>query len=325
MTPEPDNNDALIVRWIVSPEEANTRIDQQIPSHVENASRAQAKKWIDNGRVRVNGKPTWPSRILRPGEEVEVEIPPTEPAEPRPEDIPVEIMFEDEDIVVVNKPPHMVVHPAAGHTSGTLVNALLYHCSDLSGIGGVARPGIVHRLDRGTSGLIVAAKNDRAHRAVARQFANRKVEKLYLALVYGSTPAELRIDRPIGRDPVHRKKISSRSRHPKSAVTEAKKLEALPLSTFLSVRISTGRTHQIRVHLSETGFPVVGDADYGRARRHSRGDVEALSILRALTRPALHAARLSFRHPRSGEALHFEAPMASDMLEVVDALRQLAK
>jgi 23S rRNA pseudouridine1911/1915/1917 synthase len=325
LTPESDNSEALTVRWIVSLEEANTRIDQLIPSHVENASRAQAKKWIENGRVRVNGKAIRPSRLLRPGEEVEVEVPPTEPAEPQPENIPIEIVFEDHDLVVVNKPPHMVVHPAAGHTSGTLVNALLYHCSDLSGIGGVARPGIVHRLDRGTSGLIVAAKNDRAHRAVARQFANRRVEKLYLALVYGSTPAELCVDRPIGRDPVHRKKISSRSRHPKSAVTEAKRLEALPLSTFLSVRITTGRTHQIRVHLSEAGFPVVGDPDYGRARRRSQGGAEAFSILRALTRPALHAARLSFRHPQSGEALHFEAPMASDMLEVLDALRQLAK
>jgi 23S rRNA pseudouridine1911/1915/1917 synthase len=325
LAPEIDDKKALTVKWVVSPDEANVRIDQLIPSHVGNASRAQAKKWIEKGRVRVNGKAIRPSRLLRAGEEVEVDVPPTEPAEPQPENIPVAILHEDQDLVVVNKPPHMVVHPAAGHTSGTLVNALLYHCSDLSGIGGVARPGIVHRLDRGTSGLIVAAKNDRAHRAVARQFANRSVEKLYLALVYGSTPAELRIDRPIGRDPVHRKKISSRSRRPKSAVTEARKIEALPLSTFLSVRITTGRTHQIRVHLSEAGFPVVGDPDYGRARRHSQGGAEAFSILRGLTRPALHAARLAFRHPRTGEELHFEAPIAADILEVLDALRQLAK
>ncbi len=325
MTPEIDNNEALTVRWIVSPEEANTRIDQLIPNHVGNASRAQAKKWIENGRVRVNGQTIRPSRLVHPGEEIEVEVPPTEPAEPRAEDIPIEILHEDEDLVVVNKPPHMVVHPAAGHTSGTLVNALLHHCSDLSGIGGVARPGIVHRLDRGTSGLLVAAKNDRSHRAVARQFASRGVEKLYLALVYGTPPEHLRMDSPIGRDLVDRKKISSRSRRPRSAITEAKKLEALPLSTFLSVRITTGRTHQIRVHLSEAGFPLVGDTDYGRAHRPPKGGGEAFLILHRLNRPALHAARLVFRHPRSGERLQFEAPLPSDILEVLDALRHLAK
>ncbi len=323
MTPESVNHEALTVRWIVSPQEDNTRIDRLIPDHVEIASRAQAKRWIEDGRVRVNGQTVRPSRLAHSGEEVKVEVPPTEPAEPQPEAIPIEILDEDEDIIVVNKPPHMVVHPAAGHASGTLVNALLHHCIDLSGIGGVARPGIVHRLDRGTSGLIVAAKNDHSHRTLARQFAARSVEKLYLALVYGSAPERLLMESPIGRDPHDRKKISSRSRRPKSASTEAERLEVLSLSTLLSIRIATGRTHQIRVHLSEAGFPVVGDTDYGRTRRPPKGDERAFEILNHLKRPALHAARLAFRHPRSGEILQFEAPLPSDIQYVLDELRHL--
>ncbi len=323
MTPESVNHEVLTVRWIVSPQEDNTRIDRLIPDHVEIASRAQAKRWIEDGRVRVNGQTVRPSRLAHSGEMVEVEVPPTEPADPQPEAIPIEILYEDEDLIVVDKPPHMVVHPAAGHVSGTLVNALLHHCTDLSGIGGVARPGIVHRLDRGTSGLIVAAKNDHTHRALARQFAARSVEKLYLALVHGSAPEHLLMESPIGRDPHDRKKISSRSRHPKSASTEAERLEVLSLSTLLSIRIATGRTHQIRVHLSEAGFPVVGDTDYGRTRRPPKGGERAFEILNRLNRPALHAARLTFRHPGSAEVLQFEAPLPSDIQHVLDELRHL--
>lgn len=324
MTPESADHEVATVRWIVSPQEDNTRIDKLIPDHVEIASRAQAKRWIEDGRVRVNGQSVRPSRLAHSGEEVEVAVPPTEPAEPQPEAIAIEIVYEDEDIIVVDKPPHMVVHPAAGHASGTLVNALLHHCTDLSGIGGVARPGIVHRLDRGTSGLLVAAKNDYSHRALARQFASRSVEKLYLALVYGSAPERLLMESPIGRDPHDRKKISSRSRHPKSAITEAKRLEVLSFSSLLSIRITTGRTHQIRVHLSEAGFPVVGDTDYGRTRRPPKGGEQAFEILNHLNRPALHAARLAFHHPRGEEIRQFEAPLPSDIQQVLDGLRHLA-
>lgn len=313
------------VRWTVSPEEENVRIDRLVPDHVEEASRAQAKRWIEKGLVRVEGKTVRPSRLLRAGEKVEVDVPPPEPAEPEPEAIPLNILYEDDDLLVIDKPSDIIVHPAPGRVSGTLVNALLHHCPNLSGIGGVARPGIVHRLDRGTSGTLVVAKNDVSHRALAEQFANRTVEKRYLALVHGTAPEKLVLERPIGRDMYNRKKISSRTRRGKTASTTAERLEKLPLSSLLLVRIETGRTHQIRVHLSETGFPVVGDMDYGRSGPPPRGGEKAFSILRRLDRPALHAAQLAFLHPRSGKLVRYEAPLPADMRDVLDELRALAR
>jgi 23S rRNA pseudouridine1911/1915/1917 synthase len=313
-----------IVAWTVSPEEESVRVDRSIPDHVEEASRAQAKRWIDKGFVRVEGKIVRPSRLLRAGEKVEVNVPPAEPAEPKPEAIRLNILHEDDDLLVLNKPPGIVVHPAPGHVSGTLVNALLHHCPHLSGIGGVARPGIVHRLDRGTSGALVVAKNDVTHRALAEQFASRKVDKCYIALVHGTAPDRLVLDRPIGRDRRDRKKISSRTSRGKTAATTAERLEVLPLSSLLSVRIETGRTHQIRVHLSERGFPVVGDRDYGRTGHPPKGSEKAFSILARFNRPALHAAQLAFLHPRSGKSVRYEAPLPSDMEELLDALRTLA-
>jgi 23S rRNA pseudouridine1911/1915/1917 synthase len=290
---------------------------------VEDASRAQAKRWIEKGFVRVEGRTVRPSRLLRAGETVEVDVPPPEPAEPEPEAIPLNILYEDDDLLVLNKPPHIVVHPAPGHAFGTLVNALLHHCPDLSGIGGIARPGIVHRLDRGTSGILVVAKNDVSHRHLAEQFANRTIEKRYVALVHGTTPERLVLDHPIGRDVHDRKKISSRTRSGKTAATRAERLENLPLSTLLEVRIETGRTHQIRVHLSERGFPVVGDREYGGSRRPPRGSEAAFDILQSLSRPALHAAQLVFLHPRSGEPMRHEAPLWPDFREILDELRTL--
>jgi 23S rRNA pseudouridine1911/1915/1917 synthase len=324
--PAEENTPAIrTVRWRVAPEEENLRIDRSIPDHVEDTSRAQAKRWIEKGLVRVDGKTVRPSRLLRSGETVEVDVPPPEPAEPEPEVVPLNILYEDEDLLVLNKAPHMVVHPAPGHASGTLVNALLHHCPNLSGIGGVARPGIVHRLDRGTSGILVVAKNDASHRGLAEQFANRTIKKQYLALVYGAAPEKLVLDHPIGRDVHNRKKISSRTKRGKTAATNAKKIEALPLSTLLEVQIETGRTHQIRVHLSERGFPVVGDRDYGDCRCPPRGSEAAFAILRRLDRPALHAARLVFLHPRSGEPMQYEAPLWPDFREILDDLRALAR
>ena len=272
----------------------------------------------------MENRPARPSLSLREGETVAVELPPPAPAETPPEPIPLDIVYEDEDLVVVNKPPFLVVHPAPGHRTGTLVNALLHHCPNLSGVGGVARPGIVHRLDRGTSGLLVAAKHDRAHRAIARQFAGRTVAKRYRALVYGRPPSPLRIESSIGRDARDRKKISSRSPRGKPAITVATTMESLPLATLLDVRIETGRTHQIRVHLSEAGFPVVGDSLYGRTQRSSPStskDATARRVLEEMNRPALHAASLTFVHPGSGESVTFEAPLPSDMLELLTRLR----
>ena len=316
------------IRWTVAREEESLRLDRVIPAHVPDASRAQAKRWIEDGRVRVEGRQARPSLAVREGETVVVQLPSPEPARTPPEPIPLNVVYEDEDLLVVNKPPFLVVHPAPGHRSGTLVNALLHHCPNLSGVGGVIRPGIVHRLDRGTSGLLVVAKHDRAHRAIARQFACRSVEKRYQALVYGRPPSPLRIESPLGRDIRNRKRISSRSPRGKPAITVATSIEHLPHTTLLSVQIETGRTHQIRVHLSEAGFPVVGDKDYGRRRRPSSpaskdaAGLQILGILEEMSRPALHAALLSFLHPGSGEPVRFEAPLPADIEALLTKLRQ---
>lgn len=294
------------------------RIDVVVARRVPGSSRAQAKRWIDDGRVTVEGKIVRPSRVCRGGEGVEVTIPPPAPATPVAEAIPLDVLYEDSQLAVVNKRPGMVVHPAPGHSSGTLVNALLAHTRDLSGIGGVMRPGIVHRLDAGTSGVMVVAKNDRAHRSLQSQFQKRSVEKIYLALAHGTTPERFVIDRPIGRDVARRTKISSRTRSPRAATSEGRRLEKLPGCSLVQIRIPTGRTHQIRVHLSEAGHPLVGDREYGAPRRSS-------PLLRDFERPALHAFRLAFTHPESGEKMTFEAPLPVDFRRILDELRSLRK
>ena len=250
---------------------------------------------------------------------VTLALPPPEPATPTPEALPLVVVHDDPDIIVVEKPAGMVVHPAAGHGSGTLVNALLHHVRDLSGIGGQLRPGIVHRLDRGTSGLMVVAKHDQAHAALSRQFREREVEKEYLTLVWGEVHAGRRIDTPIGRDPKHRKKISTRSRRPRDAVTRVVRAESVSGTSFLHVVIDTGRTHQIRVHLSAIGHPVVGDPTYGGVRRHPLPRQRAVQ---RLDRPFLHAAGLAFRHPRDGRTLRFASELPPDLRAVLDALRR---
>jgi 23S rRNA pseudouridine1911/1915/1917 synthase len=228
-------------------------------------------------------------------------------------------MFQDQDIVVVDKPAGMVVHPAAGHSSGTLVNALLHHVTDLSGVGGELRPGIVHRLDRGTSGLMVVAKNDRAHQELARQFTDREIDKEYIALVWGVVQAGRRIDAAIGRDPAHRQKMSTRARRARSAVTRVTFAHHFKGVSLLKVAIATGRTHQIRVHLSAIGHPIVGDPVYGGTRRRVAGSLRA--VLR-LERPFLHSARLAFTHPGDGRRVEFEAPLPLDLQSVLDEIRE---
>jgi 23S rRNA pseudouridine1911/1915/1917 synthase len=236
-----------------------------------------------------------------------------------PEDIPLDIVFEDADIVVLDKAAGMVVHPAAGHSSGTMVNALLHHVDDLSGVGGELRPGIVHRLDRGTSGLMVVAKNDAAHHELARQFQDREVEKEYIALVWGVVQAGRRIDAPIGRDPKDRQKMSTRARRARSAVTRVTRAEHLKGVSLLRLAIATGRTHQIRVHLNAIGHPIVGDHTYGGVHRHVPGDLRAVQ---RLERPFLHAARLAFSHPSDGRQLEFESPLPGDLQAVLDDIRE---
>jgi 23S rRNA pseudouridine1911/1915/1917 synthase len=229
-------------------------------------------------------------------------------------------VYQYHDLVVIDKPAGMVVHPAAGHEGGTLVNALLHHVTDLSGIGGEKRPGIVHRLDRGTSGLMVVAKHDAAHAELARQFQDREVEKTYIALVWGVVQAGRRIDAPIGRDPVNRKKMSARARRSREAVTRIVRAEHFGRAlTLADVAIHTGRTHQIRVHLSAIGHPIVGDPLYGGIHRRVAGDLRAVTHLE---RPFLHAARLAFKHPTDGRRMEFSSELPADLQRVLDEIRE---
>ena len=302
---------------IVSAEEAGVRIDRYLTGVLAGESRSQIQRLIKDGKVCIAGEPVRSNRVVKAGETIDVEIPaPVSPA-PQPEQLDVEIVYQDSDIVVVNKPAGMVVHPAAGHAQGTLVNALLHQVKDLSGIGGELRPGIVHRLDRGTSGLMVVAKNDKAHVELARQFQDREVEKEYIALVWGVVQAGKRIDLPIGRDPVDRKKMSAKARRARSAATRITAALHMEGVTLAHIAISTGRTHQIRVHLSEIGHPIVGDATYGGLRRRVPGDLRPLL---ALERPFLHAGRLVFHHPADGRKMEFESRLPADLQTVLDLI-----
>ena len=303
--------------YTVTAESEGQRLDRFLVTVLADHSRSQIQKLIADGRVRVGTRGVRANLPVRAGDRVEVDLPPPAPTSVQPESTPLEILHEDVDIVVVNKPPGMVVHPGAGHASGTLVNALLHHVSDLSGIGGELRPGIVHRLDRGTSGVMVVAKNDTAHHELSRQFHDREVEKEYIALVWGVVQAGRRIDAAIGRDPVHRQKMSARSRRAREAVTRITKAFHLPGLTLCQVAIHTGRTHQIRVHLSAIGHPVVGDPLYGGVHRRVPGDIRAVTHLQ---RPFLHAARLTFKHPRDERRMEFTAPLPPDLQDVLDAL-----
>ena len=315
---------SLTHSWSIESSEVGLRLDVAVASHLEDVSRAQVKKWIEQGHVLVGGNEARASRLCRKGDAVEVRVPEPVPGAPEPEEIPLTILYQDPHLVVVDKPAGMVVHPSPGHPSGTLVNALLAHCKDLSGIGGVERPGIVHRLDVGTTGVIVVAKNDHAHRHLAEQFQARRVKKHYIGIVHGSTPVELAIDRAIGRDPIRRTKISSRSSRAKPALSEVRRLEYLPASSLIEIRIHTGRTHQIRVHLSEVGYPLVGDKDYGAPQKPPTGMSQAeFQPLKDFNRPALHAQSLELEHPKTGKPMNWKAPLPEDMQRLLAKLRDL--
>jgi 23S rRNA pseudouridine1911/1915/1917 synthase len=302
---------------IVGPEEAGTRLDRFLTSVLGGHSRSRIQELIKDGKITINGKSVRPNHVVRAGETIAIDIPEPVAASPEPEDLDLDIVYEDPDIVVVNKPAGMVVHPAAGHARGTLVNALMHGIKDLSGIGGELRPGIVHRLDRGTSGLMVVAKHDSAHAELARQFQDREVEKEYVALVWGVVQAGRRIDLPIGRDPGDRKKMSARARRARSAATRITKALHMPGVTLVHVAILTGRTHQIRVHLSAIGHPIVGDSTYGGLRRRVPADLRPVL---ALERPFLHAGRLVFTHPADGRRMAFEVPLPRDLQTVLDLI-----
>ncbi|MCE2540039.1 MAG: RluA family pseudouridine synthase [Acidobacteria bacterium] len=297
---------------------AGSRLDRFLANRLGDRTRSQIQRLIREGRVELDRTAARPGTAVRAGDVVRLDMPAPAPATPRPEAIPLDVLYDDADLVVVDKPAGMVVHPAAGHADGTLVNALLHHVQDLSGIGGELRPGIVHRLDRGTSGALVVAKHDRAHAELARQFADREVEKEYAALVWGLVRQGRRIDLPIGRDPVDRKRISVRSRRAREAVTRVVTAEPLDGVTLVQVAIATGRTHQIRVHLSAVGHPVVGDSVYGGCRRHPPPH---LRVVQRLHRPFLHAARLAFAHPRDGRRIEVSCALPDDLQHVADAIR----
>ena len=315
-----------MIQTITVPDDADDlRVDRFLAS-VLALSRSQIQRLIKEGHVLVAGKAAKNNQAVKPGQDISIEVPELIEAAPKPEALELPIVYQDKDLIVVDKPAGMVVHPAAGHESGTLVNALLHHVDDLSGIGGEKRPGIVHRLDKGTSGLMVVAKHDRSHEELARQFAEREVEKEYLALVWGEVMAGRRIDAPIGRDPNNRKKMvsetpeSNRIRRTRAAVTRVVRAEHFGrMLTLVQVAIHTGRTHQIRVHLSAIGHPIVGDALYGGVRRRVPGDLRAVSHL---DRPFLHAAHLVFQHPEDGRKMEFISAMPADLQKVLDELRE---
>jgi 23S rRNA pseudouridine1911/1915/1917 synthase len=297
------------------------RLDRYLAGEIPNHSRSQVQRLIDDGHVAVKRvKVTKANVQLRAGDQIDVVLPEVVPATPVAQDIPVEILFSDADVVVVNKPAGMVVHPAAGNPDGTLVNALLHAVPDLSGIGGEARPGIVHRLDKGTSGVMVVAKHDRAHRELSRQFQDREIDKEYVALVWGLVQQRKRIDASIGRDPKNRQKMSTRATRAREAVTRVTWARDLRGLSLLRVAITTGRTHQIRVHLNAIGHPIVGDALYGGVHRRVPGQFRAVQ---RLTRPFLHAERLAFTHPGTGERMAFVAPLPADLEAVLVAVTPL--
>jgi 23S rRNA pseudouridine1911/1915/1917 synthase len=301
---------------IVAPEHDGVRLDKFLADEIAGHSRSQIQRLIEDGHVKLPRVTKVKSNtVVRDGDVVSVEVPAPVETTVAAEALPLEILYQDSDVIVVDKPAGMVAHPGAGNESGTLVNALLHHVTDLSGIGGELRPGIVHRLDKGTSGVMVVAKNDAAHQELARQFHDREVEKQYIALVWGLVQQRKRIDLPIGRDPVHREKISTRARRARSAVTRVTWARHIPGASLLRVAIATGRTHQIRVHLSAIGHPIVGDALYGGVRRRVPHDLRA--VLR-LARPFLHAERLAFTQPRTGEPLVFTAPLPGDLRRVLE-------
>jgi 23S rRNA pseudouridine1911/1915/1917 synthase len=317
--------------FIVVPEDEGERLDSFLTLRVPDVSRSTFQRLIDEGCVTVNGSVVRPSRKLKTGETILYVTPAPKPTDILAEELPLDIVYEDEDLIVLNKPKGMVVHPAPGSPAGTLVNALLAHCKGLSAVGGVERPGIVHRLDKDTSGLMVVAKNDVAHHALQAQIQARTAERRYLSLVWGSPRfEEAVVDAPIGRHPADRKKMAvippTSAHHAREAVTNVRVLERFGGFALVEAKLQTGRTHQVRVHLSYAGYPVVGDPVYAGNRRLLAGSREFMSavndLIDALHGQALHAYKLSFEHPRTGERLSFTAPLPPDMDALITYLKE---
>ncbi|WP_083681965.1 RluA family pseudouridine synthase [Paenibacillus sp. FSL A5-0031] len=300
------------LEWIVEAEQSGERVDKFVTDSIDDqgVSRTQVQEWIKAGAVQVDDKVAKANLKVAEGNRVVLIIPEPEETAIVPENIPLEVIYEDSDLIVINKKRGMVVHPAPGHSSGTLVNALMYHCKDLSGINGMIRPGIVHRIDKDTTGLLMAAKNDLAHVSLAEQLKEHTVTRKYIALVHGNLPHDQgTIDAPIGRDLNDRKLFTVTEHNSRHAVTHFHVLERLGDYTIVELQLETGRTHQIRVHMKYIGHPLAGDPVYGRNKTV------------ALKGQALHATLLGFTHPRSGERLEFEMPLPADFENVLSSLR----
>jgi 23S rRNA pseudouridine1911/1915/1917 synthase len=310
----PARTEVITIEKSLPSERLDAFLRRQFPA----VSRGTIQRLIEQGCIHVNGRPVKPTHSPRAGETVEVEWPEARPAEAQPEQIPLDILFEDDALLVLNKPAGLVVHPAAGHEEHTLVNALLHHCAgELSGIGGVARPGIVHRLDKETSGCMVVAKNDETHLALSAQFAGRQVEKIYHAIVCGAMPRdEGEIRAAIARHPSHRKRMAVREGDGRDAWTSYRVLERLRETTLVEALLHTGRTHQIRIHFLHIGHPLVGDTTYGQRPNRRLAELTGYTPPRVM----LHAHKLAFIHPRSGKRLRFESPWPEDF---ADAMRFL--
>jgi 23S rRNA pseudouridine1911/1915/1917 synthase len=302
------------------------RLDSYLSLCLPDISRSQIKKLIDERQILVDGGPAKASYKLKGGESIDVTLPEPEPIAAIPEAIPLDILYEDSAVIVVNKAPGMVVHPAAGHAQGTLVNALLHHCDDLAGIGGELRPGIVHRIDKDTSGVLVITKNDQSHQHLAAQFKEHSIQRIYHALVHGCPDTDRgTVRQAIGRHPTQRKKMSGKARNAKEAVTHWKVLERYSEDrlSLVQFQLETGRTHQIRVHFSEMNHPLIGDPLYGsRSRSAAIKDPTLAALIAKLPGQALHARILGFIHPESGKYLEFSAEMPENLLNVVTYLKK---
>ena len=311
----------VLRRFTASAEDAGRRLDLYLASRLPDLSRTRIQELIDQGRVHISERLARRAQRVMPGDIIDIEILPRPPLRAAPEEIPLDVLYEDEDVIVVNKPAGMVVHAGAGAAQGTLVNALLHHFGTLSSLGGNLRPGIVHRLDRGTSGAMVVARNDVAHRVLAEQFRSRTVGKTYVALLHGRMSRDMgTIERPISRDPQRRTRMTARLAHGRAAQTDWRMLLRLGNFSLIEAEPRTGRTHQIRAHFAGAGHPLAGDALYGAPRQARAGGVS----LKPLGRVFLHAARLRFAHPRTGATIEVRAPLDPGLREYLTELAQAA-
>jgi len=309
--------------FTVTPSDAKTRLDIFLLQRLPDLTRSRIKNLIEDGLVSLNDMPAKAGVKVKGGDEISITIPEPQPVKAEPEKIPLDIIYEDKDVIVINKPPGLTVHPGTGRAKGTLVNALLYHCRDLSGIGGELRPGIVHRIDKDTSGVLVVAKNDKSHQFLAKQFKEHSIKRRYLAIVSGYVKKdEGTVDLPIGRHISERKKMSVRTRKGRRAVTHYRVLKRFPFHTLLEVTLETGRTHQIRVHLSAIHHPVIGDPVYGKENIPSGLSQKAVMLIKNLKRQALHAETLGIIHPETNEYVEWTAPLPRDMEAIINALEE---